>query len=532
MLRLLVSLCVLCVLCGKSFAADPTYWQDVRPLLRKHCVVCHSERKLTEVDVSAGLALDKPENIRKGGKNGKVTVLVAGKPDESLIVTLLTAQDKKRAMPLDADPLSAEEIATIRKWVAAGAPEGTRPKETDVGAVAGPIRPVRKLDVIFATKAALPKSANLPGSLELTLPVGPLPPVAAVAFSPDGKWLATGSYGRVTIWDLATAKPVKALTNVLGAVNDLKFSPSGKILAVAGGQPSARGDLRLFDTTEWKLVHALGGHLDTVSCVAFNADGTKLASASFDKTVRLWDVKEAKLLHNFTGHSDFVYAVAFGPDGSWYVTASKDRTGRIIDTATGKGLFTLSGSDQEVLAVAVLPGSGQVLAAGLDPLISWYDPKTAERSRRAGGPGTATHEIAVDPKGTLVTVAGGDGTVRTLDPKTAAQLKAMQAGSVVFAVAVDPTAKRIASGGADGIVKVWDVADARLLATLWSGNDDNWLAFAPEGYFAGSEALLTKGVWKAAGKPVTDGKWLAPLAEGGQVGKAIQGQKLAEPVWR
>ena len=102
-------------------AADPTYWQDVRPILRKHCTVCHSERKLPELDVSAGLALDKPEHIRKGGK---VPVLVPGKPDESLIVALLTTADKKRAMPLDADPLPAADVAVIRRWVEAGAPEG------------------------------------------------------------------------------------------------------------------------------------------------------------------------------------------------------------------------------------------------------------------------------------------------------------------------------------------------------------------------------------------------------------------------
>lgn len=531
MLRLALSAFALCALAGSSFAADPTYWQDVRPILRKHCVVCHSERKLPELDVSAGLALDKPENIRKGGKNGAVTVLVPGKPDESLVVTLLTSKDKKRAMPLDADPLSAEEIATVRKWVAGGAVEGTKPKEE--GTVAsGPARPVRKLDVVFPTKAALPKTANLPGALELTLQVGPLPPVAAVCFSPDGKLLATGTYGRVTVWDLATAKPRKVLTNVLGAVNDLKFSPDGKLLAVAGGQPSARGDLRLFDTSEWKLLHSLGGHLDTVSCVSFSPDGTKLVSSSFDKTVRLWNVGEAKLLHAYAGHSDFVYAVAFGPDGSWYATASKDRTGRIIDTATGKGLFTLSGSDQEVLAVATLPDVGYVLTAGLDPQVSMYDPKTGERSRRTGGPATATNEIAVDPKGTLVAVAGGDGTIRTLDPKTGGQLKAMSTGSVVFAVAVDAGAKRIASGGAAGTVQVWDAADARLLVTLWGGSDDSWLALAPEGYFAGSEALLAKGVWKAGGKPVGDAKLLGPLAEAGQVAKAARGEKLAEPVWK
>jgi dipeptidyl aminopeptidase/acylaminoacyl peptidase len=533
MLRLALTLLAACAFCGASRAADPTYWQDVRPIFRKHCLVCHSERKLSEPDVSAGLALDTPQAVRKGSRGGKVPVLVAGKPDASLVVTLLASKDKKRAMPLDADPLPDADIATIRKWVAAGAPEGTKPKEDD-GQTTGlnPVaRKTRKLDVSFATKAALPASAKMPGALELALPVGPLPPVAAVAFSPDGKLLAVGTYGRVTVWDLAAAKPLKVLTNVLGAVNDLKFSPDGKLLAVAGGQPSARGDLRLFDTKDWKLAHSLGGHLDTVSCVSFSPDGAKLASASFDKTVRLWDVKGAKLLHGFTGHSDFVYAVAFGPDGAWYATASKDRTGRIIDAATGKGLFTLGGTDQEVMAVAALPG-GQVLAAGLDPTVSWYDATTGERAKRAGGPSTAANEIAADPKGALVAVAGGDGTVRTLNPKTAAQLKALSAGSVVFAVAIDPGARRVAGGCADGTVKVWDASDGRLLVTLWGGGEGAWLALAPEGYFSAPEAVLARGTWKAAGKPVKDAKLLAPLASAAQVGKAAQGQKVAEPAWK
>ena len=84
MIRFFLSFCILSALCGESTAAEPTYWADVRPILRKHCTVCHSERKLAEVELSAGLALDKPENIRKGSQNGKVPVLVPGKPDESL----------------------------------------------------------------------------------------------------------------------------------------------------------------------------------------------------------------------------------------------------------------------------------------------------------------------------------------------------------------------------------------------------------------------------------------------------------------
>lgn len=527
--RALFVLSTIALLQADVRAADPTYWQDVRPILRKHCTVCHSERKLTELDVSAGLALDKPELIAKGNKNGKV--LVAGKPEQSLIVTLLTSKDKKRAMPLDADPLLAADAALIRKWVESGAAEGIKPK--DVENPVGPATPanVRKLPVIFTTRtAALPKTSPIAAPLTATLPVGPLPPVAALAFSPDGKLLATGIYGRVTVWDLSTAKPAKILTNVLGAVNDVKFSPNGSRLAVAGGQPSARGDLRLFDTKEWKLVASLGGHLDTVSSVAWSPDGAKIASASFDKTVRLWDAKTNAVLHTFTGHSDFVYGVAFSPKGDWYATASKDRTGRIVDVATGKSLGTFSGMEQEVLAVAVRPETGQVVTSGFETAVSWWDPKTAERTRKTGGPGVATHEIAFDAKGTVMVVAGGDGTLRTFDGASGNQTKAAQAGSPVFALAVDPAGKRMASGSADGLVKLWDVADARLLATFWSGSNDDWFAFA-EGYYSASERVQKIAVWQAAGKPVADAKWLVPLNLPTNVAKAAIGEKLPEPAF-
>jgi WD40 repeat protein len=355
--------------------------------------------------------------------------------------------------------------------------------------------------------------------------------VAAVAFSPDGKLLASGVYGRVTIWDLGSAKPVKFLTNVLGAVNDLKFSPDGKLLGVAGGQPSARGDLRLFDTLDWKLVQSLGGHLDTVSSIAFSHDGNRIVSASFDKTARLWEVKSGKVLHTFTGHSDFVYAVAFGPEGEWYTTASKDRTGRLVDAATGKSRLTFSGTDQEVLAVAVRP-DGQVVSSGFETQLSWWDSKTAERLRRTGGPGTATYELAFDAKGTILVAAGGDGTLRFIEPKAGTALRTATAGSTVFAAAISPDGKRAAGGAADGTVKLWDATDARLLVTLWSGADDNWLSLTPEGYISGSDTTLGKAVWRAGGKPVTDSKLVAPLKDPAQVGKAAMGQKLADPVWR
>ncbi len=118
------SLCLCASVVSASFSAELTYWQDVRPLLRRHCTVCHSVRTLKEPDVSGGLALDSRAAILKGAKQ---PVVVPGKPDESELIRRLHVADPAKRMPLDADPLPPETIDVLRRWVAAGAPEGTLP---------------------------------------------------------------------------------------------------------------------------------------------------------------------------------------------------------------------------------------------------------------------------------------------------------------------------------------------------------------------------------------------------------------------
>src|SRR5436309_14349135 len=99
------SLCSLC-LCGSfSSAAEPTYWQDVRPLLRKHCTVCHSVRTIKEVEVSAGLALDSYAAVTKAPKK---PIVVPGKAAESESIKRFHVSDTAKRMPLDPEPLSAE----------------------------------------------------------------------------------------------------------------------------------------------------------------------------------------------------------------------------------------------------------------------------------------------------------------------------------------------------------------------------------------------------------------------------------------
>jgi WD40 repeat protein len=517
---------------ARAVAQQPTYWQDVRPIFRKHCTVCHSAKNVKEVDVSGGLALDSFEAVRKGTKH---TVVTPGKSDDSILVQLITATDKSKRMPLDAPALPAESIAVIKKWIDAGAVEGTRPEETPDPIIAKKSGSVRKLDVVLATTTIPPAGAlgpAKPGKLELSLKVGPLAPAAAVAFSPDGKWLATGSYGQVTVWDLVKVQPVKVLTNVLGAVNDVRFSPDGTLLAVAGGQPAGKGDLRLYQVSDWKLLATMRDHDDVIFSVAFHPKEKRLASASFDKTVRLWSVPDGKLLKTFDHHSDFVYSVAYSPDGKQLVSGSKDRSVKIIDADTGKGIFSVSDRDQDVLCVAFSPDGKQVVASGLEPGITVWDPKTGEKSKALAGHGVAVHELAFSQDGKVLVSAGGDKTVKLWNGTTAPAAKTIAVGSVVYAVAIRPDGKWIATGSFDGLVRLWDDG-GRLLVTLLAlpgaKEQIDWLAFTPEGYAAGS--LTGVGRWRMAGVEIVGDPVWTVLRRPDMVVQTVAGKTVAAPVF-
>ena len=163
------------------------------------------------LDISAGLALDSLEGILAGSARDKV--IVPGKSRESELVRRLADPDEDRRMPLQDKPLSPPQQELVRRWIDSGAPQGNPAGTVGQGCrdiAPRKVRWVRSLDVPLPCDVKLAAdSLDAPkgGPLAVSLRVGPLPAVTALAFRGDGRLLAVGTYGQVRLVGPAGRRP-------------------------------------------------------------------------------------------------------------------------------------------------------------------------------------------------------------------------------------------------------------------------------------------------------------------------------------
>jgi dipeptidyl aminopeptidase/acylaminoacyl peptidase len=147
--------------------------------------------------------------------------------------------------------------------------------------------------------------------------------VSSVAFSPDGAWLASGSWdGSVKLWRMSDGALVRTLSN-LSAVSSIAFSPDGRLLVSGGGN----GIIRIWRVSDGARVRTLRGHTDWVTSAAFSPDGAWLASGSWDRTIRLWRVSDGALLQTYDQEtSTGAYSIQFSPNGQLFGYGRWDAT--------------------------------------------------------------------------------------------------------------------------------------------------------------------------------------------------------------
>jgi WD40 repeat protein len=184
--------------------------------------------------------------------------------------------------------------------------------------------------------------------------------VNAVAFSPDGKTLASASRDRtVKLWDAGSGATLQKLVGHTNGVSAVAFSPDGKTLASA----SRDRTVKLWDAGSGAVRQTLEGHMGYITAVAFSPDGKTLASASYDGTVKLWDAGSGAVRQTLEGHTDWVNAVAFSPDGKTLASASEDRTVKLWDTNSGE-CFSTVGVGKILYSISFDP-NGRSLHTGI-----------------------------------------------------------------------------------------------------------------------------------------------------------------------
>ncbi|MFN0166830.1 MAG: WD40 repeat domain-containing protein [Bryobacteraceae bacterium] len=397
-----------------------TFSKDIAPIFARQCLGCHASAvKMGSLD------LDTEEGIRRGGNHG--TVLVPGKSDSSRLY-LMIAGKATPAMPMSGQTLPAQDIEAIRRWIDAGARfDGP----VTVSAVAVPVAP--KLTPRRAVKAQ----------------------VGAMAWRPDGRTLALGLYREVRLTDPA-GKTMGTLAGHAEQLRAVAFSPDGRLLAAAGGQPARKGEVKIWDVDARTEVRVLTGHSDCIYGVAFSRDGRILATASYDKLIKLWDISTGNEVRTLKDHIDAIYALAFTPDGKQLVSASADRGVKVWDPETGERLYTMSEPLDGLNTLAVHPSGRFVAAGGLDKTIRIWEigPKSARLVNSQIAHEDAILHLAFSPDGKTLASSSADKTIKFLKTEDLSEIKVLaNQPDWVTTVEFAPDGRAVAVGRFDGSIE-------------------------------------------------------------------------------
>ncbi len=412
-----------------SRAETTSYAKQIKPFFARYCSECHNSD-----EPKGGLDLETYKSLLEGGDKG--TVLTPGKADASRIVRLVEHKEKPFMPPKKEKQPRPEEVALLRAWIDAGAKEDGAVRVTvpDIRPKAPVAAPVAALayhpdgHVLAAGGRGLVYLFDTATGDLLAKVERQHPRVTALAFRPDGKQLAVASSAMGEVHEVRLHDFTEgAIPSVAGeivvnthpdVIHDIAFSPDGKLLASCGYDRL----IKLWDVASpvKKELRVLKDHSDSVYGIAFSPDGKLLASVAADRAVKVWDVASGRRLYTLGESTDWVYAVAWSPDGRHLAAAGVDKSIRVwqVSAEGGKVVHSVFAHEAPVVRLAYAADGKTLYSLGEDRTVkAWDTANMVERRVFDRQPETALR-LAIRPDGKQLALGRYDGVLVLLDAAT------------------------------------------------------------------------------------------------------------------
>lgn len=505
------------------FAATPDF-NAVYRLMDERCLECHAKE-----DAEGGLVLEDHASLMKGGENG--AAVVPGKSVESLMMKYLRGEvmkdGKRRFMPPGKrEKLSTEELQLVAAWIDAGAKPSAapeKPKELNVPKITPRVPPRKAVNALAYEPMGKVLAVGRYGAVDLLnaetrQPIRTLDGLKgnanALAFSADGKQLFAASgenavFGEVKQWTVADGRLVRTYQGHRDTLYALAVSPDGAVLATG----SYDQQIKLWSTKDGAELRTLRGHNGAIMGLAFRPDGKLLASASADRTVKLWDVATGQRRDTLSQPTKDQVAVAWSPDGKRLAAGGFDNRIRVWEVSpeaketTNPLLVARFAHEGPLMTVVWSKDGGTLLSSSQDGTVKLWDGATIREKLLLEKQPDWPSALAFT--GTTVIAGRLDGTLGFYEPKAGAAIPAPKP-AVAVVPAISATMPRGIQSGREVEVRVTGKG-LKILSTATASNPKLQVKLEP----TTTETELKLRVTAAADLP--RGQYEIALASAGEV---------------